>query len=145
MKWTCTALAGLLLIAGIGSRWYWCYYNRSQSGNIGIARGLLHVTWQGEYYYDPPDQKWSVRRHEFPLKWWWSGDFRKPGKYISIPLWMPALLFAVPAAFMWRRDWIKRRRANTNRCAHCNYDRTGLPSDRACPECGKSGTPDKHG
>src|SRR5215510_9955902 len=42
------------------------------------------------------------------------------------------LLWAVPVILTQR----KRRRAMINRCPKCGYSRTGLPSDRSCPECG---------
>jgi len=60
---------------------------------------------------------------------------------ISIPLWMPFLLFAIPTALLWRRDQIATKRARIGRCPCCGYDRRGLAADSPCPECGTAPKP----
>jgi hypothetical protein len=55
---------------------------------------------------------------------------------LSLPLWIPFLLFAVPTALLWRRDHIATKRARIGRCPLCGYDRRGLAADAKCPECG---------
>jgi hypothetical protein len=51
---------------------------------------------------------------------------------VSVPLWFLALLTATPSFLIWRRD----RKPRLGVCPKCGYSRTGLPGDRACPECG---------
>jgi len=58
----------------------------------------------------------------------------------SIPHWLPTLLFAVPAAWMWRVD-VKRRSVTEGCCAKCGYSLVGTPAERPCPECGTSVAP----
>src|SRR5262245_28797653 len=54
---------------------------------------------------------------------------------IYIPLWIPFLLLALPAALLWRHD---RRRRAFGACT-CGYNLTGNVSGR-CPECGIAAT-----
>ncbi len=52
--------------------------------------------------------------------------------YVSLPLWLPLLVFAIPTAILWHRD---RRRSPPGHCQQCGYDLTGNESG-VCPECG---------
>jgi len=54
----------------------------------------------------------------------------------EVPLWLPTLVFAVPAAWMWRVDVKRRRAAREGCCAKCGYSLVGTPAERPCPECG---------
>jgi hypothetical protein len=58
-----------------------------------------------------------------------------------IPLWLPTLVFAVPAAWMWRVDLKRRRAAREGCCTTCGYLLVGTPAERPCPECGTSVAP----
>src|SRR5262249_31688217 len=51
---------------------------------------------------------------------------------ISIPLWLPLLIVAMPTAFFWYRD---RRRPPPGHCPKCGYNLTFNESG-CCPECG---------
>ena len=55
------------------------------------------------------------------------------GWYISLPLWMPFLLCAIPTVLLW---WLDRRRIPSGYCQTCGYDLTGNVSG-ICPECGE--------
>jgi hypothetical protein len=55
---------------------------------------------------------------------------------LLVPLWMPIAPVLLVTAIAWRLDTSARRRARTNHCLRCNYDRTGLPIGTVCPECG---------
>ncbi|MBN1343423.1 MAG: hypothetical protein JXQ73_12120 [Phycisphaerae bacterium] len=50
---------------------------------------------------------------------------------VAIPLWLPFLLGAIPAAYLWHRD----RRIPPGHCQHCGYNLTANTSG-LCPECG---------
>jgi hypothetical protein len=52
-------------------------------------------------------------------------------RQLSIPLWIPFVLTAIPTAFLWWRD----RPCKLGHCQNCGYDLTGNVSGR-CPECG---------
>ncbi|MFM9996191.1 MAG: hypothetical protein ACKVU4_10360 [Phycisphaerales bacterium] len=51
---------------------------------------------------------------------------------LTLPLWLPLVLTAVPGVWLWRLD----RRASPGCCAACGYDLAGLTPGAACPECG---------
>ncbi len=53
----------------------------------------------------------------------------------ALPLWLPFLATAVPAAFFFSpaRSFLRRR---AGLCPACTYDLRGLPAQSQCPECG---------
>lgn len=52
---------------------------------------------------------------------------------IHVPLWLPFLIFAIPASFLFWRDL--RRRIPPGHCQQCRYNLTANTSG-ICPECG---------
>ena len=54
------------------------------------------------------------------------------GTFVSIPIWMPFALVALPTTLLW---WLDRRRYPRGHCQRCGYDLRGLPELR-CPVCG---------
>lgn len=56
-----------------------------------------------------------------------------PGFAVNLVLYAATWL----AVFHLARGLRRWRRVRGNRCIHCGYLRTGLPSDSRCPECGK--------
>lgn len=59
---------------------------------------------------------------------------------IDLPLWLPMMLVAVPAALLWcdeLRSLVRRWSTKLpRRCEQCRYDLTGNVSG-VCPECGR--------
>jgi hypothetical protein len=57
---------------------------------------------------------------------------------LSLPLWMPLMLFVGYPGFLivFRGALRRRRRRKRNLCIHYGYNLTGLPEPR-CPECGR--------
>jgi hypothetical protein len=83
--------------------------------------------------------KWYNSRAFNPgTSWAWTPRFQHDalGIMCAVPLWLPTLLFAVPAAWMWRVDVKRRRAAREGCCAKCGYSLVGTPVDKPCPECG---------
>ncbi|QQS08791.1 MAG: hypothetical protein IPK69_12535 [Phycisphaerales bacterium] len=62
---------------------------------------------------------------------WTPFDHRRA---VVMPLWMIALASGIPAFFLSRGVYWRRR--GTNECMTCGYSRVGLPTNAACPECG---------
>ncbi len=54
----------------------------------------------------------------------------------KLPLWVPALVFAVPPAWSLFPPYRRRRRRKLGLCVTCGYDLRG--SKDRCPECGES-------
>ena len=131
-------LTVLLLIVWVGKLGSWGFRIDPMMVEFG-RRGQLHF-----YYGD-------ISAIEFRKGYWKSGIapleklnpwFESDRYYcmnsqvtrFSIPLWCLAILTATPTFLIWRRD----RKRNPNGCPKCGYDRTGLPADRPCPECGNA-------
>jgi hypothetical protein len=69
------------------------------------------------------------------LKWAPNARFHGAGEWsITLPLWIPLALTALPAALLWR----SRLRPPPGHCQHCRYDRRSLPPAAPCPECGRT-------
>jgi hypothetical protein len=84
----------------------------------------------------PPDLlPSSMRACLSSLKWlpgWGRGSgARRNWFWVSVPIWIPLLLAAVPTAVLFWRD----RRYPRGHCQNCGYNLTGNVSAR-CPECG---------
>ena len=56
----------------------------------------------------------------------------KPARLtVTVPMWLPLVVFAIPTAYFWYRD---RRTAKPGNCLTCGYNLTGNESGK-CPEC----------
>jgi hypothetical protein len=149
LKWSGLGLS--LLIAGTWSASAWWRVNYEKllgDGSLSsyhISRGCLEVDrWS---YYEvtdciPGDGWWvdgslsgsgfkwslpSIDIDEYQL-----GVIHEYHLGVTVPLWTPFLLVAIPTAILWWRD---RRRFRQGHCQHCGYDLTGNVSG-VCPECG---------
>jgi hypothetical protein len=82
----------------------------------------------------PPGRAIGWRAARLPyLSPWWKPAYRagpERGRYV-LPLWIPAALGAIVAAWLRRRDGLYA----LGHCQKCGYDLTGNKSG-VCPECG---------
>jgi hypothetical protein len=56
------------------------------------------------------------------------------GWMVRGPLWPLMVVSALAATWLWRTDFVGRRRPGL--CPSCGYDRRGLDAAGPCPECG---------
>lgn len=145
MKWAASALAGLLLAGWIASG-SMCYSWELQDWTmVTLVHGRIEILSSRDVMMERlvsfPDpylpgelrwRPWHLSMGFIPEK-----QSYQPTPVAVIPLWPPLLLVALPAAYLWRRDWLASRRARIGLCVNCDYDRTGLDPAAACPECGQ--------
>lgn len=96
----------------------WKYDPRFLIGNT------KHLPWWSPVSFDVGHPLRLGRRQTVPQSTW-----------LTIPLWIPLVLTASPAAYLFYRD----RRIPPHCCQSCGYDLTGNTSG-VCPECGVTAT-----
>lgn len=149
-RWMLTILTVVFLVVWIGSGWYSLESNWSTSLSsdelIAIDYGIepFIVLSEGTLLIVSPlhnldittlgKNGWSLSpQSQFKiLLWVWRWD---EGGFSLFPLWIPALLVAIPTSLMWGTHIIARRR-KPGMCTKCGYDIAGLLGKEACPECG---------
>lgn len=145
IKWSGAVVTVVLLVVWVGSAW--CYFGiRSMApggGSVQLQYGCIEISWIKSLPFNPlnnshidcgtwnggggPHMIWKFYRfHEPPI------IFRSVG----IPLWPLIIAAGIGVFLMFRTDRRRARIAKLNLCPKCGYSRTGLPDDRACPECG---------
>lgn len=153
LKWG--TLAAALLVAGVwaGGRATRCYWSTSfvydRSEVIGISGGVV-VLWEDTRVvmpgFDidramllvPGPSPFKSRSDRWPRSWF--PEVRVMGTHyghVSLPYWLPILLFASISGGLFWRDRRAARRARVGMCPSCGYSRAGLALDAVCPECGK--------
>jgi hypothetical protein len=132
--WTSLAATVLLAGAAIGSRgWYGEWY--SGGWGAGLQSGAF---WCGSDNTTRPG--WHTGATAWPgiLSWAYRGSILDaPPRHwsLTISLWLPAgATFAVSALSAFK---VYRTRRRPGHCPKCGYDRSGLPTDAPCPECGR--------
>ena len=85
----------------------------------------FYVTWSECIGYTLED------RVPFGLGLPKSRRFARLSTGLTLPLWIPLALAAIPTLALWRRD----RRPGPGHCPTCHYNLTGNTSG-VCPECG---------
>lgn len=130
-----TALTGLSVLLEV------IWGPTSSVFGVVLSKGSVYIgyDWGGWYQWVPEgfEVAWASS-DRFPFIWeqdWWplAVPLSSSCSFLIIPLWIPALLTAVPTAFFW---WIDRHRFAAGHCQECGYNLTGNVSGR-CPECGK--------
>ena len=109
---------------------------RDSGAGLGLGRPLrswslptrqawkdLTLSLPGQVSYTPLSIKW--------LPTYTFGSVPGTWEQVSVPLWIPLLLLAIPTAYLWHTD----RRAKPWQCPKCRYDLRGLDGG-VCPECG---------
>lgn len=129
------------LVAWSTSLMFWFFWNTG-STFWSLSRGCLH------YSRNSPDSfvgfLWTPKPEQpefsgfdmiaIPVVW------REQNGYysLSIPLWIPSLLFLAFSAWLYHRA---KRRPGLRECGNCGYSLKGNASG-VCPECGTP-IPDK--
>ncbi len=130
---TILSLIGLLLSLGLWvmSCLYAVVFVAEDSVFCGVVFGVVllgdgdHVTPRG----------WHHGRFDVSLiRWWQFSDDDHTLRVISLPLWIPSLLFAVYPLYMMTPFHRRRKRKKLGLCVKCGYDLRA--SKERCPECG---------
>jgi hypothetical protein len=137
LGWALIALAVVLLIAFVGSRWKrlevrWTL--GASSRRVIIGGGTAGYYWMnslepaGVDFDSSPSPRWHL------WSWWWDDapkGWSPPRLQCGGPLW-PAVvvLGAGGVGLVW---WGRRVRLGEGVCARCGYEVRGLS---VCPECG---------
>lgn len=111
----------------------WTTYYQFSANVASLAPGSIDFTRvePGRAYLTAP-AGFSSTQSQAPLNWLPSGTINSSLWTLSIPLWLPALLFALAALATYRRAFI-----TPGLCRKCNYSLEGLENPERCPECGR--------
>jgi hypothetical protein len=147
LRWPCTTALLLTILAWIASLFWWVTIGIDRQVSISVATGAIHFGAAGDlfdlfvpngvsagarsYWMGPTGRFYESRE----MRWW----LRKTawdamGCEVCVPLWMPALAFAIPTRILWASHL---RRRSPSVCGTCGYDCSGLPPASLCPECGQ--------
>lgn len=152
MFWPAACSLVLAMLIWAASLWCLSYRRFNPELSIAVDRGEVWATTGGTYFSPgvnslrPLDSPFPLSR----LNWWpYDGVFWRRsasmGRSLRFPLWMPAALFALPAALTagpWLRSRTHRRRLRRGLCPTCAYDLSAQPTpDTPCPECGVRASP----
>ncbi len=129
----------LIIVALVASgSWYGCYEGKNVIFGVDhgcFVTGVRGGSTQGRGWLAVgAPAKWAFNWLPLIIPHADSGPYR----LFVLPLWIPALVIAVPTVFFWRRS----RRLAAGYCRKCRYNLTGLPEPR-CPECGTEFDPSR--
>lgn len=134
-KWSGVTLCVVLFALWFESRWLYLLFT------VGCPNDWLTLCWYsgvaqviGPGFYTTHPQFMTLEFGPNDEWMWWFWDFNKRRPWgISVPGWLPFLLFALPTGFLFWSDHRRRMRAGC--CEKCGYNLTGNTSGK-CPECG---------
>ena len=129
-------LTVLLVVVWIGSGWW------TLGSDLAGGRGLTLMAGRVVFAYPfsvsgmQPYFTTGRLNAACPFESWFDWGPWNGIRYVSVPLWLPALLSLLATAFAWRADLNHLRRTRAGLCPACGYDRAGLVAEAVCPECG---------
>jgi hypothetical protein len=90
------------------------------------------------------DRAWDSRRfytqwNEWrlgSLGWYTTTGGASTSRVLSLPLWLPTVLLALPGFWLRRRNRALARRLQSGACMACGYAGIGVTTGARCPECG---------
>ncbi len=139
LKWAGLVVCGLVLLAWTGST-IWQFGRLCEDSEWRIQDGCVAASWPRWTGHAP---QWRLRLTtgfvegrvglELPAFSRFDLSANTYSTTVTIPLWLPFLLVALPTAFMFYRD---RKRIPPGHCSTCAYNLTGAAHER-CPECGE--------
>jgi hypothetical protein len=136
--WVVTAFAAIAVGVWIASFWFHAAWIAPNGTLVAIAKGdFYEVSFPAAKLLRavPPSGEAIVANHGTPL--WWSGYFGGPPLTVTttgIALHWWAL--GIAAAWWGLIWWRVRHIRELHECWQCAYDRRGLATEMACPECG---------
>lgn len=132
----------VVIAAMIASLFHVAWYDGGRAARCVVLRGLMLEAWNGGAYYRPGFSL-NAGGTRYVRLWPPDGKFIEDWRgtvgttwRVQIPLWMPLVVTALPAAFALRSEVRRRRAIRHGACPTCGYSRIGLEPDTACPECG---------
>jgi len=138
LRWFLTVLAVLSLFAWLWSWWWWLSVAMRSNDLLGVARGCLALVINHDAPWADlvrePTVWFGVAPEYLPVLPFGSLEWREPlsgATSIHVPLWVLAMAFGAPAAWLW----VNRRKLRPTDCKRCGYDLRGLAGNK-CPECG---------
>lgn len=141
-KWGGLAITALLVGSWLVSGWTSLVNVTSGFNRYKVDEGALFITFR-DPYWGPLGQSSGLlkgggsTRRPFGLRFrYWFVEARGLYGMYQIPLWPLPVATALAAGLAWRLDILARRREQAQVCQKCRYDRTGLPLEAKCPECG---------
>ncbi len=150
LKWAATAVCVLVFPAPLLTRHYVPVWRiEAFDCAVGLGQGGVVLFWATDPGYRFPGPGWFSMNASGPewfrdfwtaraqnLAWCWTPYISRgwPFGILLVPSWVAAVLFGVPAAYLW---WLDRRRIRPGHCQGCGYNLTGNVSGR-CPECGEA-------
>jgi hypothetical protein len=126
----------LLLVVWVGSTRVNMTLFGNRRAEFQFTLGLCGMVWR-------PDDSGAGTRPAFEywqrphaVRWDFSYEVHRSVQLVTVPLWCPLSVSGLCAAAAWRLDTLARHRARAGLCPKCHYNRTGLPPQAVCPECG---------
>ena len=136
-KWIGLGLVATIVVVGLASPWLNLDARDKWGHGVQIWNGALSVPCGRTAAR--AETCCSLTLTALPLQpslwWWFQLPDGSPYAYLRVPLWVIALLAAVPTAGLW---WRHLCRGGPCDCPTCGYDLTGLAPGKCCPECGKT-------
>ena len=133
-KWVGLAIVALVLVVGIANVG-WCVIGSTLEGHwVSWEGGAVEVDWPKPWQSPFGRWHWYIGSSpRGPAKWAFDLSINRKFSYgVTVPLWLIALIPAVPTCWLWWRD-----RWRHGLCSYCRGNLAGLDAGALCPECGQ--------